>query len=570
MPVDATASKQTKAPRILLCGVFGPYGVDDAYGRQENVMELFHNQVTKAQGIASLRLHHRTFGLYFLAANVEADVTVLDFPSKKRFIREIRKQYDLVGFSFITPNFGKAREMARLTREHSPRSVIVLGGHGAAIEGLEKLIDCDHIVCGEGIAWLRSFLGQDPEAPVFHPTLPSNEYRRILGVPVRGTTAALLAPGVGCPNACRFCSTSHFFAKQYVPFVRTGRELFELACRISDETGTDSFFVMDENLLKQKQRALDMLRLMEEHQRWFRFHIFSSADTILDFGIANMVRMGINLAWVGVESRTGSAFDKNVGVDFQELVRTLRDHGIGVLTSGILCMEHHTPSNMQKDIDFLIGLEPDMIQFMLLTGLPVTRLYREFKEDGTLRQDLDYEEWHGQKRLNFLHPAFPGDQPEQWLQAAFEADYQGNGSSIGRLIQTAIRGVKTLEQPAREDPVLKVRHDQLLDQIREYRPLLPVLKRFAVNDREKERVLELERSVQELIGPRTWRDVGLGIGAAAAARVWSWRLRIFGDRIQPRTIVTRYKGSPSTLGPDSPPGPPGGRTRSARADSCGP
>ena len=53
--------------RILLSGVFGPFGVDDDYGRRENVMELFHNQVTKAQGIASFRHHHRSFGLYFLS-----------------------------------------------------------------------------------------------------------------------------------------------------------------------------------------------------------------------------------------------------------------------------------------------------------------------------------------------------------------------------------------------------------------------------------------------------------------------------------------------------------------------
>ena len=44
--------------RILLSGVFGPFGVDDAWGRKENIMELFHNQVTKAQGAASFRFHH--------------------------------------------------------------------------------------------------------------------------------------------------------------------------------------------------------------------------------------------------------------------------------------------------------------------------------------------------------------------------------------------------------------------------------------------------------------------------------------------------------------------------------
>ncbi len=136
-------------PRILLAGVFGPFGVDDEFGRRDNIMELFHNQVTKAQGVASFRYHHRSFGLYFLAENIDADVTVLDFPSRRQFEREVaRGGYDVVGISFIAPNFVKAREMARIVRERSPKSVIILGGHGAAIEGVEQQIDCDHLVMG--------------------------------------------------------------------------------------------------------------------------------------------------------------------------------------------------------------------------------------------------------------------------------------------------------------------------------------------------------------------------------------------------------------------------------------
>ena len=61
--------------RVLLTGVFGPFGVDDEYGRKENIMELFHNQVTKGQGIASFRFTHRSFGLYFIASNIDAEVT---------------------------------------------------------------------------------------------------------------------------------------------------------------------------------------------------------------------------------------------------------------------------------------------------------------------------------------------------------------------------------------------------------------------------------------------------------------------------------------------------------------
>ena len=187
-----------KTRKILLSGVFGPYGVDDEFGRKENIMELYHNQVTKAQGPASFRFHHRSFGLYFIAANIDADVTVLDFPTRKRFAREVEKgDYDMVGISFIMPNVDKAREMARIVREKAPDAEIILGGHGAAIEGVEQLIDCDHVVKGEGIRWMREHLGQDPDAPIHHPALPSAEWMSILGVPLTGARIQSARTGGG-------------------------------------------------------------------------------------------------------------------------------------------------------------------------------------------------------------------------------------------------------------------------------------------------------------------------------------------------------------------------------------
>jgi len=39
----------------------------------------------------------------------------------------------------------------------------------AAIPGLEAIIDADHIVRGEGISWMRRYLGEDEQAPIRHP-----------------------------------------------------------------------------------------------------------------------------------------------------------------------------------------------------------------------------------------------------------------------------------------------------------------------------------------------------------------------------------------------------------------
>ncbi len=546
--MSKTASQENRPQRVLLSSVFGPFGVDDAYGRKENIMELFHNQITKGQGNASWRFHHRSFGLYFLAANINADVTVLDFPTRKRFMRELKKGYDVVGISFITPNFVKAKEMTRLTRQISPEATIVLGGHGAAIEGVEHMIDCDHVVKGEGIRWLRSFLGQDPHAPFVHPTLSIVERQAIFGVPFPGVGANLLVPGVGCVNGCKFCSTSHFFGLKYTAYISTGKQLFETAQRIADERGIDEFFIMDENFLKEHQRARDLLTEMERHQRYFTFHLFSSAEAITAFGIDNLVRLGVNFVWIVFEaSGSEGNLEKIKDIDAKHLTKELRDRGIIVLASGILCQEHHTQENIQTDIDFLVGLEADLVQFMQLLPLPVTALYEEHRRRGLLRENLPFEEWHGQKYLSFRHPEFPGDSAERWIMAAFHKDYDVNSSSMYRVIETVFRGYRHLAALPQRDACLELRMQQFKRRTLEYAGILPLVTKYAVNELERSRAMALDREIVKVFGRQSMKERLRRLIITAMALRWRLRCRFFGDEMQPSTIVTKFKADAKNI-----------------------
>ena len=143
--------------RVLLTSVFGPYARDDRYGsRAINPMELYHNQVTRVQGVFSLRMFHRSWGLMLIQANLEAPCRLLDFPTLDRFIEELRSlRYDIIGISAILPNVEKVAKMCALIREHQPHAVIVVGGHLANHPGLGERIDADHIVRGEGVRWFR-------------------------------------------------------------------------------------------------------------------------------------------------------------------------------------------------------------------------------------------------------------------------------------------------------------------------------------------------------------------------------------------------------------------------------
>ena len=159
--------------RLLLTSVFGPYAQDDEFGsRSINPMELYHNQVTRAQGAFSLRMFHRSWGIMLIQENLSCPSTLLDFPGRDTFVNELKQnRCDVVGISSIIVNVGTVREMCRLIRLHSPTSTIVVGGHVAAIPEIEDMIDADHIVRGDGVAWMRAYLVEDPKAPVKHPKI---------------------------------------------------------------------------------------------------------------------------------------------------------------------------------------------------------------------------------------------------------------------------------------------------------------------------------------------------------------------------------------------------------------
>lgn len=428
--------------RLLLSSVFGPFGVDDEYGRRLNVMELFHNQVTREQGLFSLRMNHPSFGLYLIAENLRSQTTVLDFPSFESFKKELKRGYDFVGISFITANIKKAVAMADYVRKHHPKTKIVLGGHATGLSNIKELVPCDHICKGEGVAFFRQLLGEDVQAPVVHPIMKSALNRRVMGVPL-AVNAAVLIPGLGCVNACRFCATSHHFQKSYLGFLNSGEELFNTMKQIEKKLGFNEFFVMDENFLKNRARAEELLSIMEKENKYYYMGVFSSAETINSVGVEFLAKLGIDFVWVGVESKR-DIYAKTRGIDLAKTINDLRSYGIQVLGSGILFLEHHNKETIFEDIEYLVGLETDFVQFMELGPLPGTALYEDYEKSGKLRKDVPFEEWHGQDKIWFHHEKFTREESSYFLKLAFQIDYERQGPSLLRLADTALRGYKTV------------------------------------------------------------------------------------------------------------------------------
>ena len=462
--------------RILFTSVFGPYARDDEYGsRSINPMELYHNQVTREQGEFSLRMFHRSWGLMMIQQNLSAPSTLLDFPTREAFEHELKTHnYDIVGISSIIVNVGKVREMCRLVRKLSPHSIIVVGGHVSAIPGVEHLIDADHIVRGDGISWMRRYLGEDENAPIRHPEIVSGFGHRVMGfrLPRKAISpAATIIPSVGCPMGCNFCTTSAFFGGKgkFLNFYDSGDDLYEVMAHMEEHLKVHSFFVMDENFLLHRRRALELLERMKKAGKSWDLYVFSSANAIRKYTMEELVSLGVSWVWMGLES-PNSEYSKLDGADTLQLTRELRAHGIKLLGSTIVGLEHHTPENVPGEIEHAIAHDTDFHQFMLYTPVPGTPLYKEMEAAGRLI-DVDLADIHGQFKFNFEHAAISRDESKTLLDCAFRRDFERNGPSLYRICRTMFEGwmrykdhadVRIRERFEREAAVLKSAYSGVL------------------------------------------------------------------------------------------------------------
>ena len=532
--------------RILLSSVFGPYAQDDQFGsRSINPMELYHNQVTRVQGAFSLRMFHRSWGIMMIQENISAPTTVLDFPTREAFERELTSHhYDVVGISSIIVNVGKVREMCQIARRLSPRSEIVVGGHVAAIPGLNHMIDADHIVRGEGISWMRRYLGEDPEAPIRHPQIISGFGLRVMGLRMsdaQNSAAATIIPSVGCPMGCNFCTTSAFFGGKgnHLDFYASGRELYEVMCQAEAGLKARAFFIMDENFLLNRERALELLDCMRRDNKSWSFYVFSSANAITRYTMEQLVELGVSWVWMGLESPQ-SGYVKLKNSDTVRLAAELRSHGIKLLGSTIVGLEHHTPQNIGPEIEHAVAHDTDFHQFMLYTPVPGTPLYHEMSEQGRMLPGVDLADIHGQYKFNFEHAAISRDESKRLLDWAFHLDFEKNGPSLYRIFRTTLEGWRRYKD--HPEPRVRARIHWEARQLRGIAAAcLWAMERsiHRTNESLREKVRALRRDVEKEFGAFT------RVASALAGPVLLWTSRMEERRLargytyEPRTIIER-------------------------------
>ena len=76
-----------------------------------------------------------------------------------------------------------------------------------------------------------------------------------IGIKVSGTGKVFA--GLGCPNGCDFCCTSHFFSRRHIKLLPSGKDIYRVVERYLEMDPNLVFLILDEDFLLNKARAME-------------------------------------------------------------------------------------------------------------------------------------------------------------------------------------------------------------------------------------------------------------------------------------------------------------------------
>ncbi len=510
------------------------------YGDAPSVgYELLYRQVTRAQGIFSPRTVNVQFSLEYIAENLDSPTVVLQYPSKREFIKELKKGYDYVGISFLMAIFHKVKDMAALVRKYAPNTKIILGGYGTILTDEELQPYSDFICREEGVAFMRRLLGE-PEIPMPYKNPLIVSWLKVFGWKVSGT--GKIFAGLGCPNGCDFCCTSHFFKRKHIKLLPTGRDIYNVIERYLDTDPNLVFLIIDEDFLLNKKRAMEFREAVMQSGKSLSIFAFSSIKAISQYTVEEILEMGIDGFWIGYEG-TRSGYAKQQGRPVGEILTEFREHGITILTSMIIGFDYQTPEVIAQELDGLMKLKPALGQYLIYGPVPGTpfneRVHREnlLHEKYVQNPEMLYRRADGFTTM-MKHPTLSPEEIENLQRWCFEQDFQRLGPSIFRTLENQFLGYQKLKNSP--NPLLRKKAEIYADNLRCAYPVFLAGRVFGPNQIIRRWIGTLEQQIIAELGKptlaQTFKSV-LGIGAA----IWTAITLKFNLFQNPKLIRTEYR-----------------------------
>jgi radical SAM superfamily enzyme YgiQ (UPF0313 family) len=188
----------------------------------------------------------------------------------------------------------------------------------------------------------------------------------------------------GCPYRCEFCTVTAFFGGTYRlrPVETIIREVESL------HRAPGYIFFADDNLVARPDHARALMeRLTGYRLRWVcQAPITIARDTSM---LEDFARAGCHGIFIGFESLNEDNLHMMGKVQnrvdiYEESIRRIHDHGMGVYGSFVFGYDHDTPAVFDRFLEFALRTAMDGAFLPVLTPFPGTAVHKRLKAEGRI------------------------------------------------------------------------------------------------------------------------------------------------------------------------------------------
>lgn len=204
--------------------------------------------------------------------------------------------------------------------------------------------------------------------------------------------SAIIETSRGCPQSCEFCE---------IP-VRLGKgsrakssEQVMAEIRALAGLGADSIFIIDDNFLGNRARAVGLLSEIELFVRSIDYRIYFSCqftiDTAGDEVMLDLLnRANVRRCFIGIETPRRASLvtarkNQNTVVDPLDAVRRIQSYNITVWGAFIVGFDADDKEIFREQLDFIRAASIPVAMVGILQALPGTPLYDRIRKEGRLR-----------------------------------------------------------------------------------------------------------------------------------------------------------------------------------------
>jgi anaerobic magnesium-protoporphyrin IX monomethyl ester cyclase len=347
-------------------------------------------------------------------------VSILDqltqHSSREQLLRKVAEERpDIVGFTSMTYDIQSVHQDITLIKQQFPGITTLLGGTHvtslpertltenryidiAVIGEGERVIDVlfDHLADHSSLKGIKGIAWRDGDTIVMNPpeafienmdTIPFPDYDLLTIDDYRYSQRTWekrrfmsILTSRGCPFPCTFCARSVFgkqvrlHSAEYV--VRHIEFLYHTY-------GVRGIGIMDDTFTINRQRVLDICRMLQAKQLDLIWFCFSSVNTIDQEMLTAMAQAGCVKISYGVESGNREIQKKiRKNLDFEKVANVFnwtRAAKIESLAFFMIGNPGETRQSIQESKQLAKRINPDFINVAILCPLPGSEIYEEFK-----------------------------------------------------------------------------------------------------------------------------------------------------------------------------------------------